>query len=101
VALAVAYQTVITSVTNSSLALWTSPSTGYVRDVVITNSGASTLFVSSGTGVSSASTTVSFGIPTGQSLVLEGQLPSSTIFYGFSGGTAAASIGYASVVSVI
>ena len=99
-ALAVAYTTAITNIT-SSVALWTSPSTGYVRDVVVTSSGASTLFVSAGTGASSAASTSSFGIPTGQSIVLEGQLPASTIFFGYSAGTAAASIGYASVVSVI
>ena len=102
-ALAVAYQTVFTNIT-SSTALWTSPTaatTPYVRDLVITNSGASLLYVTAGTGATSAAAATGFGIPTGQSVVLEGQLPASTKIYGYSAGTAAASIGYASVVSVI
>ena len=102
-ALAVAYQTVYTSIT-SSAALWTSPTaatTPYVRDLVITNSGASLLYVAVGTAASSAAAATGFGIPTGQSDRPRGQLPASTIIYGYSAGTAAASIGYASVVSVI
>ena len=99
-ALAVPYQTAVTNIT-SSAALWTSPTTGYQRDVVITSNGASTVFVSAGAAAASAVTTSSFVIPTGQSVLLEGQLPNSTIFFGVSSGTAAVSIGYASVVSVI
>lgn len=102
-ALSVAYQTVVTNITTTT-ALWTSPTAAtlpYVRDLVVTNSGASTLFVSCGAAAASAVTTSSFQIPTGQSIVLMGQLPASSILYGVSSGTAAASIGYASVVSVI
>ena len=99
-ALAVAYQTVFTSIT-SSTALWTSPTTGYQRDLAITNSGASLLYVAVGTGATTAAAATGFGIPTGQTVVLEGQVTNSTIIFGYSGGTAAASIGYASVVSVI
>ena len=102
-ALAVAYQTVVTSIT-SNAALWTSPTatvTPYVRDLVITNSGASLLYVAVGTAATTAAAATGFGIPTGQTVVLEGQLPASTIIFGYSAGTAAASIGYASVVSVI
>ena len=102
-ALAVAYQTVYTNIT-SSAPLWTSPTaavTPYVRDLVITNSGASLLYVAVGTAATTAAAATGFGIPTGQSVVLEGQLPASTIIFGYSAGTAAASIGYASVVSVI
>lgn len=99
-ALAVAYQTVVTSIT-SNVALWTSPTTGYQRDLAITNSGASLLYVVAGTAATTAAAATGFGIPTGQTVVLEGQLTNSTIIFGYSAGTAAASIGYASVVSVV
>lgn len=104
-ALAVAYSTAVTAAATTSTAIYTTATTGYQRDLVITNGGASTCFVSAGTGVTSASTTVSFAIPTGQSIVLEGQTPNSTIIYGFAAATPAGglnlSVGYASVVSVI
>jgi hypothetical protein len=106
VALAVSYQTVVTANATTSTALYTTSTTGYQRDLVVTNGGASTCFISAGTGVSSASTTVSFGVPTGASLVLtQTQVPNSTILYGFAAATPAGglsvSIGYASVVSVV
>ena len=105
-ALAAAYQTTVTNITSSTPLYTTATATaatfGYGRDLVITNSGASTLFVSAGPAAASAVTTSSFGIPTGGSIVLtQCQVPASTIIYGVSSGTAAASIGYASVVSVI
>lgn len=104
-ALAVAYQTAVTAAATTSTALYTTATSGYQRDLVVTNGGASTCFISAGTGVSSASTTVSFAVPTGQSLVLQGQVPNSTILYGFAAATPAGglavSIGYGSVVSVV
>lgn len=105
-ALAATYSTVVTAAATTSTALWTSPTSGYQRDLVVTNSGASTCFVSSGTGVSSASTTVSFAVPSGGSVVLtECQVPNATILYGFAAASPAGglnvSIGYGSVVSVI
>ena len=103
-AIAASYQTAVTAAATTSTALWTSPTTGYQRDLVVTNGGASTCFISAGTGVSSASTTVSFAVPTGQQLVLQGQIPNSTILFGFAAASPAGglnvSIGYASVVSV-
>ena len=63
------------------------------------------MFVSAGTGVSSASTTVSFAIPAGQSLCLMGQLPNATILFGFAAAAPAGglniSLGWGSVVSVV
>ena len=74
------------------------------QDAVVTNGGASTCFISAGTGVTSASTTVSFAIPSGGQLVLQGQVPNSTILFGFAAATPAGglniSLGWGSVVSV-
>lgn len=105
-AIAVQYQTVVTAAATTSTALWTSATTGYQRDLIVTNSGASTCFIAGGPGVSSASTTVSFGVPSGGSIVLtQCQVPNSTILYGFAAASPAGglnvSIGYGSVVSVI
>ncbi len=104
-ALAASYFTAVTAAATTSTALYTSATSGYQRDLVVTNGGASTCFISAGTGVTSASTTVSFAVPTGQSLVLEGQLPNSTILFGFAAATPAGglnvSLGWASEVAVI
>lgn len=104
-AISVAWQTVFTNITTTT-ALYTTPSStaasfgAYVRDLVITNSGVSTLFVSAGPAAASAVTTSSFGIPSGGSVILtQCQVPASTIIYGVSSGTAAASIGFATNVN--
>ena len=105
-ALAVSPFTTVTNITTST-ALYTVASATvptFARDLVITSSGASTLFVAVGPAVTSAATTSSFMIPRGQSVLLEGfanpgTLP--TVIYGTSAGTASASLGWASVVSVI
>jgi len=99
VAIAASYFTVVTNIT-SSAPLYTTATTGYKRDLVVTNSGASTLFVAAGPAVSSAATTSSFAVPTGGSLILtQCQVPVSTILYGVSSGTASASLGWASLVT--
>jgi hypothetical protein len=105
VALSVAWQTVFTNITTTT-ALYTTPSAStaaygsYARDLVITSSGASTLFVSAGPAAASAVTTSSFGIPSGGSVILtQCQVPAGTIIYGVSAGTAAASIGWATNVN--
>ena len=104
-ALEATYFTAVTAAATTSTALWTSPTTGYQRDLVVTNAGASTCFLSAGTGVSSASTTVSYAVPTGQSLVLMGQVPNATIVYGFAAaspaGGLAVDLGYASNLLVV
>ena len=104
-AIAATYFTALTAAATTSTALYTTSTTAYQRDLVVTNGGASTCFISAGTGVSSASTTVSFAIPAGQQLVLQGQVPNSTILYGFAAaspaGGLAVSLGWGSVVSVI
>ena len=104
-AIAATYFTAVTAAATTSTSVYTTSATAYQRDLVITNGGASTCFVSAGTGVSSASTTVSFAIPTGGQLVLQGQVPNSTIVYGFAAASPAGglniSLGWGSVISVI
>ena len=83
-----------------STAMYTTATSGYLRDLVITNGGPSTLFVALGTGITSAATTSSFQIPTGGSVVLtECQVPNSGIIYGISAGTSATFVGYGSLVN--
>jgi len=105
VAIAASYFTAVTAAATTSTVLYTTATTGYQRDLVVANGGASTCFVSAGTGVSSASTTVSFAIPSGQTLVLMGDIPNSTKLYGFAAALPAGglnlSLGWGSVVSVI
>ena len=102
-AISVAWQTVSSFTTTA--ALFTTPSTGYVRDLVLTNSGTATVFVSAGPAASSAVTTSSFGIPTGGTVLLtQCQVPASTIIYGVQGvatTTSYLSIGYATNVSYV
>ena len=104
-AIAATYFTAVTAAATTSTVLYTTSTTAYQRDLVVSNGGASTVFISAGTGVSSASTTVSFAIPTGQQIVLQGLVPNSTKLYGFAAATPAGglnvSLGWASVVSVI
>lgn len=88
-----------TSVT-SSAALYTVPSTGYKRDLVITNGGPSSLFVALGSGATAASTAQSAQIPSGGSMILtQCQVPTSAILYAISAGTSATSVGYGSLVT--
>jgi hypothetical protein len=105
VALAVSYFTTITSGITTTAALYTTPTTGYNRDLVIANGSTCAIYVSAGPAITGALTTSSFNIPSGQQVVLMGQVPTSTIAYAcvaVSGNTAnSVSLGWASVVSVI
>jgi hypothetical protein len=86
----------------SSAAVYTVPSTGYKRDLIVTNGGPSALFVALGSGATAASTVDSFQIPSGGSLVLtQCQAPASGILYGISAGTSATFVGYGTNVSYI
>jgi hypothetical protein len=104
VALAANYFTAVTAAATTSTAIWTSSTSAYQRDLVVTNGGASTCFVAAGPGVSSASTTVSYAVPTGESLLLMGQVPNATIVYGFAAAAPAGglnlSLGWATLPSV-
>lgn len=84
----------------SSAAIYTTATSGYLRDLVITNGGPSTLFVAMGTGCTAATTAQSMYIGAGSSLVLtEGQVPNSGIIFGVSAGTSATFVGYGSLVN--
>jgi hypothetical protein len=110
VAISVNWQTTITSIT-SSVVLYTAAVSGtaafggYARDLVITNGASAAaatnvLFVSASTTATAANTINSFCVPPGGTVVLtQCQVPASTIIYGFSPGTASASIGFASNVN--
>jgi hypothetical protein len=103
-AIAATYFTAVTAAATTSTSVYTTSATGYQRDLVVSNGGASTCFISAGTGVTSASTTVSFAVPSGGQLVLQGLVPNSTILYGFAAASPAGglnlSLGWGSVVSV-
>jgi hypothetical protein len=110
VAISVAWQTTYTNIT-SSAALYTTPASGtaafggYARDLVITNGASAAaatnvLFISASTTATAANTTGSLCIPPGGSAILtQCAVPFSTIIYGFSPGTASASIGFATNVN--
>jgi hypothetical protein len=103
VAIAAAYQTTATFTT--SAALYTTSSSAYQRDLVITNSGTATCYVAVGAPATSAATTSSFVIPTGGSVILtQCQIPASTIIYGVQAvatTTSQVSIGFGSLVSYV
>lgn len=89
------------SVTSSAV-IYTVPSTGYKRDLVISNGGPSALFVGLGSGVTAATTVNSFQIPSGGQLVLtQCQAPQSGQIWGVSAGTSATYVGYGTVVSAV
>lgn len=96
------------TVNTSSGALYTVPSAGantnaYLRDLVLTNAGTTSIFLSLGTGATSAATTSSFVVPTGGSVILtQCQVPAGGIVFGVSPGSAGAlSVGYATNVAYI
>lgn len=105
-ALAVAYQTVAT-VSATVNTFYTIPTSGayssYARDLVITNSGAATLFVTFNPSSTTATSAASFQIPSGGTVLLtECAVPAGVIGVACGGtNTTSASIGFASVVSVI
>lgn len=96
------WQTVATvNTTNTALytvAAATASTFSYARDLVVTNSGATTIWIGVTTsGSPAATTTGSFQIPTGGSLVLtQCQVPNGAVVSGISPGTAgSASVGFA------
>lgn len=87
----------------SATTIYTVPTSGtvpygtntYVRDLIVTNGGPSTLFIGLGTGVSTGATTSSFGIPSGGTVVLtQCQVPSGSIVGAISAGTSSCFIGF-------
>jgi len=101
VAIAAQWQTVAT-VTTTAGTVFTTASSGYHRDLVVSNSGASTIFV--GLGASNVATSVaSFQIPTGGEVVLtQCQIPAGVPLTACTGaGSSIISVGYGTVVSVV
>lgn len=95
------------SVGTSNTALYTVPTAafaatsntyGYVRDLVVTNAGATTIFANvTAAGSPAATTTGSFQIPTGGTVILtQCQVPNGSVVSAVSPGTAGScSVGYA------
>lgn len=105
-AIAAAWQTVASVTTTAGTVYTTNASTAstfaYGRDLVVTNSGAVTIFV--GVGASNVATSVaSFQIPAGGSLILtQCQVPGGVPVTAIAGaGTGQVSIGYATNVAYV
>jgi hypothetical protein len=102
---AIAATWLTTATFTTSAALYTTPTTGYQRDLVITHSGTVGCYFSAGTVVTSAATTSSCYLPPGGSAILtQGQVPTSTIIYGVqyaATNTSQLSIGWGSLVSYV
>jgi len=106
VAIAAAWQTVASVTTTAGTVYTTNASTAstyaYGRDLVITNSGANTIFI--GMGASNVATSVaSFNIPAGGTMVLtQCQVPGGVPVTALTGtGSSSVSIGYALNVSYV
>lgn len=107
-AIAATYLTTASFTTSAALytvPTGTSATYAYARDLVITNSGTVTAFVAVSPQATAATTTGSFAIPTGGSVILtQCQVPASTIVFGVQGvatTTTQVSIGYATNVAYI
>lgn len=99
-AIAATWLTTATNITTSA-ALYTT-STTYNRDLVITNAGTATGYVTVGVSASSAAAATGFVLPAGGTAILtQCQVPASTIIYGFSASGTNFSIGYGSLVNYI
>ena len=105
-AIAAAWQTVASVTTTASTVFTTNASTAstfaYQRDLVVTNSGASTVFL--GMGASNVATSVaSFNIPAGGTVLLtQCQVPGGVPITACTGtGTSTVSIGYALNVAYV
>lgn len=82
----------------------TSATYAYARDLVITNSGVNTVYVAVNTNAAAATTTGSFAIPTGGSVILtQCQVPGGSIINATCPTAAGSnvSIGYATNVAYI
>lgn len=91
-----------TATVTTSAAQYTVPSTGYNRDLIVTNSGTANLWVGLGSGLTSAATTSSFQVPAGGTVILtQCQVPTSAKLYAISSGTTSVSLGWGSNVSFI
>ena len=81
--------------------IYTVPSTGYKRDLVIANAGTVSVYVGLSTDGTVATSAASFKIPAGGSLILtQCQVPAGAIMSSITGtGNGLVSVGYGSLVS--
>lgn len=106
--MAIATQWVASSiaVATSSTSVYTTVAatvSSYLRDLVVTNSGAYPVCVSMGTSATAAVIASSFFLPPGGTVVLtQSQVPNAAKIYGIAVGTASSlSVGYATNVAYI
>jgi len=91
-----------TSVTTTVAQLYTVPSTGYKRDLVVT-AGTAAVYVGLSTDGTVATSVASFKITAGGSLILtQCQVPAGAVLSALTGaGTSTLSVGYGSLVSYV
>lgn len=89
-----------TAITTTAAQLYTVPSTGYKRDLVVT-AGTAAVYVGLSTDGTVATSAASFKVPGGGSIVLtQCQVPTGAVLSALTGsGTSTLSIGYGSLVS--
>ena len=91
-----------TAVNTTAAQLYTVPSSGYKRDLVVA-AGTAAVYVGLSTDGTVATSAASFKVAAGGSLVLtECQVPAGAVLSALTGaGTSTLSIGYGTVVSVV
>ena len=99
-ALAAPYVNQVGPFSSTSTILYTAPTTGYSRDVVIENAGTAPMFIGSFTAVTAVT---GFQVPAGGQVILHGPIATNNIFgITLAAGTVVTvNVGYGSVVSVI
>ena len=92
-----------TALTTTVAQLYTVSSTGYRRDLVVTNGTGASCYVGLSTDGTVATSAASFKIPAGGSLILtQCQVPAGAILSALTGaGTSTLSIGFGSLVSYV
>ena len=102
-AIAATWVTVATNITTPA-AVYTTPTTGYRRDLVVTNDGPATAYVAVTTDASTAGSVSSFAVPTGGSVLLtQCAVPTSSIVFvrAAQTGTVSVSVGWASNLNYV
>ena len=102
-AIAATWATVATGIT-SAVSVYTTPTTGYRRDLVITNDGPATAYVAVTTDAATAGSASSFAVPTGGSVLLtQCAVPTSSIVFvrAAQSGTVSVSVGWASNLNYV
>lgn len=100
--MAIAATWVVTNsaVGNSATQIYTVPSTGYNRDLVVANGGTVAFYAGLSTDGTVATSAASFKIGAGESLILAGQAPAGAVLSVIAGtGSSLADVGYCSLLS--